>query len=977
MSNKIKCTCGHSWNKSSSSKKDMNICHICGKDNTMQMGGFVYPVNYVPQKENGGWLDAYDDTPQAENGIEGTMGGLTDKGFDYNGAWGGTMQEGGKLTAEQLESLNKAKMRSKMALAAAFGNPSAMRMTSVSPSSYTFSGNEMIDGESVGVRPGETGTHYMSSMGEYAVPYIQEGPNGKLRFNSNASFRDKEAIRFDNPKDAQYFAEHYKEVAPMMKRYAMGGSLPGSVGFTYARTKGIPSEGPYAKKTIPSAQNGQEMKFYQEGLDWKPRNISRDGSEIPQAQLGLHMLTPDYNQVGENIMEMLSVPQKALTKLFSGKYQTPSEAMGIKNKVGAIATDMLLDPLNLMGAGVVAKASTETGALSKAYKYNPWAFKADPEAYYHRSPNLENIVNQETRMLQGFGESEAGRLFSDNNRLVEGLNLKKGANSRLYFAKGTPLDWGRTNMILDEKTGKMIPGQGYPGPYIAEVKGVPMGASTKGRAPGAEPTKIGSYAVSKRPISVDETKFYKEHWLKGYKEIKPPKKKEKGGDIKKDDNGYWNPENWGKPVEIGSNEITMKGLQEMGYDNPLLGISNTGDVQMMYPGEDYTFDGESVTEYPVAQKGIKVPAPTRADSIMLLKNSILKNAFYKNNPNYTTEKSSFDFKDPKLLQKLAERSENTKRNYKHYKDSDIISEANPHNPKQFTITSKDIKRRVGKVSDSNNIYSAPDIISGDDIDTYFNPASPPIFFSPSILPQGAEAYYSTKSSGYGDVAESPYYDPLAVAPWDMLSPPQQKLRLKKYGISGTPYDLPKQSPPPPVKTIPTQKPKTVEYQKTKLINIDPRGSKGKYDNQTNSIFSKLDPNVEYEKIGESLYKPINKKPAQSAQYKKPEPKKEQTVKKEQPSKQVEKPSTPVVKTTPPAASPIVEKRQNIYEGSPVYSPGAGSGLGSALIGFLGQQGDTTYIKPEDYERFAVPKYGKEFIESNTKKKKNGGWLDAL
>jgi len=77
------------------------------------------------------WLDKYE-APKAQNGIEGTMGGLTDKGFNYNGAWGGTM--------------------------------------------------------------------------------------------------------------------------------AMGGSLPGSVGFTYARTGDIPSNGPYAKKTKASAQDGTNVK---------------------------------------------------------------------------------------------------------------------------------------------------------------------------------------------------------------------------------------------------------------------------------------------------------------------------------------------------------------------------------------------------------------------------------------------------------------------------------------------------------------------------------------------------------------------------------------------------------------------------------------------------------------------------------------------------------------------------------------------
>lgn len=174
-------------------------------------------------------------------------------------------QNGGELTSEQLDSLNKAKMKAKMALASEFGNPAARRMMNPTPPSYRFSGNEMIDGQNV-VGFGEnqvqlpaTGTHYMGSMGEYAVPYIQQSASGNLQFNPNASPNDREAMKFDNPQDAEYFAEHYKEVAPMMRNFAMGGSLPGSVGFTYARTGGIPSNGPYAKKTKASAQNGENL----------------------------------------------------------------------------------------------------------------------------------------------------------------------------------------------------------------------------------------------------------------------------------------------------------------------------------------------------------------------------------------------------------------------------------------------------------------------------------------------------------------------------------------------------------------------------------------------------------------------------------------------------------------------------------------------------------------------------------------------
>ena len=78
-----------------------------------------------------------------------------------------------------------------------------------------------------------------------------------------------------------------------------------------------------------------------------------------------------------------------------------------------------------------------------------------------------------------------------------------------------------------------------------------------------------------------------------------PVQKQKNGGITKDNLGYWNPDNWGKPVEIGSNNITMKGVYE-----PLLGISDTGDTKLMQPGKNYKFKGKKVTEFPVAELGI-------------------------------------------------------------------------------------------------------------------------------------------------------------------------------------------------------------------------------------------------------------------------------------------------------------------------------------------------------------------------------------
>jgi len=74
---------------------------------------------------------------------------------------------------------------------------------------------------------------------------------------------------------------------------------------------------------------------------------------------------------------------------------------------------------------------------------------------------------------------------------------------------------------------------------------------------------------------------------------------QKNGGIIKDNQGYWNQDNWGQPVEIGSNNITMEGVYE-----PLLGISDTGDTRLMQPGKNYKFKGKKVTEFPVAELGI-------------------------------------------------------------------------------------------------------------------------------------------------------------------------------------------------------------------------------------------------------------------------------------------------------------------------------------------------------------------------------------
>jgi hypothetical protein len=76
------------------------------------------------------------------------------------------------------------------------------------------------------------------------------------------------------------------------------------------------------------------------------------------------------------------------------------------------------------------------------------------------------------------------------------------------------------------------------------------------------------------------------------------------GGVIKDDRGYWNPNNWGHPVEIDQSSpdsfIDMKGVYE-----PLLGVSNTGEKRLMVPNEKYKFGKgtKKVREYPISRNG--------------------------------------------------------------------------------------------------------------------------------------------------------------------------------------------------------------------------------------------------------------------------------------------------------------------------------------------------------------------------------------
>lgn len=876
MSNKIKCTCGHSWDKSSSSKKDVHICHLCGKDNTMK---------------NGGWLDAYDDVPQAQVGtmLAPITGDDVAKFFDMFSV---PQKAVTKMVTGKYQTPSEA-MNIK--------NPVGAFATDM-----ILDPTNLIGAGIVGkAAKASTKSGALSKAYKYNPLAFKPNPEANYRMLGSKGYDDALESGVIRPPETQYPSTNfenafYNKGYPLDTRFRDLTGRAGYEGPYMAEVKGntelFVNDNPYgytgtmfadpvyySKQNIPIDKEG--VKFYKEnwlrGYKEVPKSKKkRDGGWLDKYNNG-GPVQPNYNNsnasagpgfqgngysnVGHNYSPAWGGQfQKGGKVITSRKDFSP----GILSNVPGLSS---------LASGNQAGYNRHEryGPLGDLYRYygglplehdvliksqSKPAKSKDKNAEYislNRDPSFVNeVLDNYKRVSSGKldkGESKLG----DDSWQVSGYSsagkdahktIKQGSEhhsnaiGRYILGKGKDekgeyisyydkFDQGTGSGINPgELLGLTKPFEIYDRIYVDPKTGKPkmaMGGSMPGavgftyaRTQGSAPAN-DKYTKKTKASAQNgkEMKFYQAGL-----DFKPKTISQDGSEIPVDPMGYWNPENVGNPVIIPSNEITMEGV-----DQPLIGISDTGDVQYMYPGEDYTFDGESVTEYPVMQKGGRTPIYTE------------------------------NSKDKRI---------------KAYQDSLSLYNQTLGNLKAF-------KKYLGWQHDDATLRSSI------------------IKYSPNAI---AHMKASSKATEWY-ASDEENNDPTGT-------------RESTYSTSG--YKN---------KVIPTILP--VDY-------YAPQWS--------DNAFSRI---------------PRYKKPEQPVVYKKPEPKKE--VKKPEPVKKEQ-------------AKPVVERRQNIYEGSPVYSPGAGSGLGSALIGFLGQQGDTTYIKPEDYERFAVPKYGKEFIESKTKKK-NGGWLD--
>jgi hypothetical protein len=177
--------------------------------------------------KNGGWLDKYQDG--------GSFLGTTNVGRDYSPAWGGQFQNGGFL------------------------QPTSDKLPKGYEIPYNTPSTELA--MSIGGEQGEPA---------YLIPSFKYGKKLKDPITEFKKTGEHLGGPFKTWQEAEKFGEmrhKYVEkgqnIPTPLKTWgdmAMGGSIPGSPGFMYARTQDpAPSNGPYAKKTKASAQDGKTM----------------------------------------------------------------------------------------------------------------------------------------------------------------------------------------------------------------------------------------------------------------------------------------------------------------------------------------------------------------------------------------------------------------------------------------------------------------------------------------------------------------------------------------------------------------------------------------------------------------------------------------------------------------------------------------------------------------------------------------------
>jgi hypothetical protein len=340
-------------------------------------------------------------------------------------------------------------------------------------------------------------------------------------------------------------------------QFAMGGSMPGAVGFTYARTNSpAPSNGPYAKKTMASAQNG--IKLDDVYSKWPALKNMGPSALTANSNLGnglgyggVEFMHPDLTEVNYDNGTLVN--------------PTPGKNSIIYNPSTEDEQNIRLDMLH---------------GMHQDPKFNQY------REQFKQSVLGDSELNADINYWYNI-DKEKGRAEDGKDQYTD--NYIDGQMRTLLYEGDRKL-----HNYSDEEANDLHDREDVRRSIHKMQNYLESGDQDKIHT-GARP----EFLTNLHKLSLPEPKYQNGGKMTYYQnglDFEPKSISKNGSKIIKDDRGQW--AHPGEITKIGSNQITMQGVPY-----PVLGISDTGDTQMMYPDQEYQYDGESVTEYPMMKEG--------------------------------------------------------------------------------------------------------------------------------------------------------------------------------------------------------------------------------------------------------------------------------------------------------------------------------------------------------------------------------------
>jgi hypothetical protein len=607
-----------------------------------------------------GWLDKYNDGgPIQPNYNDYSVSaspdfvgdGYSNVGRNYSPAWGGQFQDGGKLSFidnPKLRNMLEGYQPGFLETVGDYRLPEGQIIPLRDPSTEV----------SISVGGGDGEPAYLIPSFKYGQPLqdpVQE-------FNMTEQYLGGP---FKTVNDAETFRElrhqYVGKGQPLPSpiataNMAMGGTIggatqgiPGATGFMYARTGTTPSEGKGRNKiykTDASAQDGLKLiggeeakavksedriKAEEKVINRAPLDIIEEGRSKFRFNMlqdavkhdmaieqGVGLDDINNKDLKKKTMELLLKRESKLSnptvEFVQGNGTASQPVLGYydpNNKNALISLSDNLDKFNVDEFG-----NTVRHEFRHAYDAGGDYLTNYEKELISRKTNADNVEKQKAlgnerySYLQDPTEVTA-RLQEIRGALRETPRtldyLKKKDNDPSWYKEDYKLD--KEGYYLDPKSRQRIPIQRVYDArkdkatyedlyYLQKNKGTSgLNDLLQIMKPEDIVDLLNTIAANKsqQGMPMAQNGMEMSYYQNGL-DFQPKSISKNGKKIIKDDMGQW--AHPGEITEIDSNQITMQGIPY-----PVLGISDIGDIQMMYPDEEYEFIGDSVTEYPMMKQG--------------------------------------------------------------------------------------------------------------------------------------------------------------------------------------------------------------------------------------------------------------------------------------------------------------------------------------------------------------------------------------